>query len=230
MAKRHHRFLTGERVSIDRLPNSTSLPDATAVDVFLVDGIENSAQTSSEIEIYGGCLEAREWFLEDTHTILNKSVTLADGREMSLGFMGGDSEAGYGFSISVDSRYLYGHMPPSLQLERVVRMMNVAQPHEDQFGVVLSATRSHLRRPSIIQMVPEQFLLDIRLKDQTTRRQTTGELVAGGLLSRSPEDSATDYLILDAESHLAYFHPAPETDINFTVNIAAEVIIASEQD
>lgn len=229
MAKRHHRFLSGERVSIDRLPDSTSLPDATAVDVFLVEDTGYSAQNPSEIEIYGGCLDARDWFLQETQTTLDRSVALADGREMFLGYLGGDSEAGYGFSIGIESRCLYGHMPSSWQLERVVRMLNAATLREDQFGIILSATRSHIRRPSIIQMVPEKFLLDVRLKGHTKRQRTSGEPVAGGLLSRSPEDSITEYLILDAESHLAYFHPVPGTDIDLTVNAAADVIIAAEE-
>lgn len=230
MTKRHHRYLSGERVSIDRLPDFASLPDATAIDVFSVDGPRNSPQNSSEIEIYGGPLEACDWFLKETNTILNQSVTLADGKEMSLGFLGGDREAGYGFCISVDSRRLYGHVPSSLHFERVVRMMNAATLRNDQFGLTLSATRSHFRRPSILQMVPGKFLLDVRLKHRTNRQNTSGMSVAGGQLSRSPEDSLTDYLVLDAESHLAYFHPVPGTDIDVTVNAAAGVIIASEQD
>ena len=228
MTKRYHSYLTGEQLSIDRLPDAVSLPDATAVDVFLVDGTGDSLQNRSEIEIYGGCPEACDWFLEETNTKLNRSVTLSDNREMTLGLMGGDSEAGYGFRITVDNRRLYGYIPPSLQIERVVRMLNAATLRNDQYGLTLSATRSGIRNPSILQMVPDKFLLDVRLSQRSTRRSIQGKTVAGGQLSRSPENSPTDYLVLDTVSHLAYFHPVPGTDINLTVNHAAEVIIASE--
>ena len=78
----------------------------------------------------------------------------------------------------------------------------------DAEGVRIAGNRSPYRQPSIMQMVPGDYLIDIRLA-RPSKRALIGRAVAGGSLFRSDHDSLHPYLVLDASNLLAYILPVP---------------------
>lgn len=148
------RFIDGSKVRFDGIAQTDELPEAVSVDVLDVAG--------SEVEIYAGPASALDAFLAETRTTLDKTVTLGDGTEVSKGRFGDDGAAGYAFWFTVGNFRVYGTAAPGLPLEALIRSLGAATISGDLDGVSIEAVRSPRRRPSIMQMVPGDYLIDIK--------------------------------------------------------------------
>ncbi len=210
------RFINGSKVRFDGIAQVDELPEAVSVDVLDVVG--------SEVEIYAGPASALDAFLAETGTTLDKVVTLGDGTEVSKGNFGEADAAGYAFWFSVGNFRVYGTAAPGLSLETLVRSLGAATISGDLHGVSIVADRSPHRRPGIMQMVPGDYLIDVK-PARARGRTSEGQQVAGGLLSRSDPSYPNPYLVLDADELLAYFLPVPGRDISVVVEGASRLVL-----
>ena len=215
------RFINGNKVRFAGIAQVDELPEAVSVDVLDVVG--------SEVEIYAGPASALRAFLDETRTTVDSVVTLADGTEVSKGSFGESGATGYAFWFPVGNFRVYGTAAPGLSVETLVRSLRAATISSDADGVSIAATRSPNRRPSIMQMVPGDYLIDVK-QARTRGRTSEGRAVAGGLLSRSDPSYPHPYLVLDADQLLAYFLPVPGRDISVAVEGASRLVLEAIAD
>ncbi len=208
--------MNGQHVQLDGIPNAHELPAAVSVDVLDVAG--------AEVEVYSGSHSALRAFLKETRATLDSTVTLPDGTEVHKGNLGTGDSSGYAFWFSAGDFRVYGHAPPGVSLETLVRHWSTVHVTSDSDGVCIAARRSQYRQPNIMQMVPGCYLIDVRLA-RTRRKMPAGKETAGGFLYRSDPRMRSRYLVLDADCLLAYVIPVPGQHINAALEGASQLTL-----
>ena len=209
-------YLDGTRISVTGFADGTSLPDAVTVDALDVSGMT--------VEVNAGSVAALNAFLAATNAVLARVVTLRNGLELSVGEPYGGDAPGYPFWSVVGDFRIYGIAGPTVAVETLAQSIGNATVTSDIHGVTILASRSVYPRPSIMQAVDSSYLIDVR--PATERRGSQSGLpVAGGHLSRSDPSYPHPYLLLDADSFLAYFLPVPGQDIALAVDGASRLVL-----
>lgn len=218
------RLLNGDLVSID-VPDSATMPPASAVSVVETDGVE--------LELTSGIPIVLEFFTSSTGTVLDHEVTLRGGETLRYGALGGDPQHGRAFALSVGEDRIFGSCATSLTVEELAAWLGrmtfrstaqgpTATPGR---GQAWAAARAHSVAQQVILGGSQGYLLDVRRAKRAAMapQRSQGVAVRGGRLMRSPAADEHRHVILDTTDFVAYGLPFGATSLDEVATSMSQV-------
>jgi hypothetical protein len=235
------RLISGELVRID-VPDAVGLPDATSLGVLALEGL-------GQLEVTGGGDRSLAVYLELTGTILDRELTLGDGRVLRYGRFGGDPTQGFGWGLEAgpgSRQHVYGFTYPFMELELLASYLADVQVQADDHGPWLELSGrvgwSVHRTETIAQVVELEgtlgadasgglgYLIDARRARAAghgfdTERPGGGVRVRGGLLSRSAAQERHRYVVLESDDFVSYGMPGGDGAVEVVASSMADVLV-----
>lgn len=220
-SQRH--LLNGETLVLD-VPDAARLAEATAISVL--------THSDRELEVNSGTTDHLEHYLSISGSTLTEEVGLRTGLTLRHGRYGGDPQQGLSFAVRVGDHEVYGFTTPEVDLEALSALLSSVDLEPGGSGPVLTPSGevswSDYRTHDVAQVVHRadgsRYLLDVRrTRAGVTRPSGPGIDVAGGRLSRSPEDERASYVVLEARDFIVYGIPGSDDGMDAVAEALSQV-------